>query len=216
MVTGLDGTRTLLWQVIWVEFGSDRFAQQEPFWVHYCKHGECLDDKFLLTVMTEVEGILNPRPMTVEVLNDLTSLQPLSTENILTMKSKVVSQPPGELSKPDIYSRKQHIANEVWSRWKKEYLQSLQEHQKSDGKRRNFKIKDIVVYQNIVSRNHWPMATIINVNSDKKGLVRSVLLRMGEPSGNEKLKRELERPIDKIVLILGSDIVRFLAEKATC
>ena len=159
---------------------------------------------------------MNPRPMTVEVLNDLTSLQPLSTVNILTMKSKVVSQPPGELSKPDIYSRKQHIANEVWSRWKKEYLQSLQEHQKSDGKRRNFKIKDIVVYQNIVSRNHWPTATIIDVNSDKKGLVRSVLLRTGEPSGNEKLRLELERPIDKIVLILGSDIVRFLTEKATC
>ena len=31
VVTGLDGTRTLLLQVIWVEFESDRFAQQELF-----------------------------------------------------------------------------------------------------------------------------------------------------------------------------------------
>ena len=85
-------------------------------------HGKCLDDESLLTVMTEVEGILNSRPLTVEVLNDPTSLQPLSPVNILTMKSKVVSPPPaGEFSKPDnIYSRKhwrciQHIANEFWS-----------------------------------------------------------------------------------------------------
>ena len=53
---------------------------------------------------------------------------------------------------------------------------------------------------------HWPMARII-VNSDKKGLVRSVLLRMGERSGNDNSKRELERPIVKIVLIMGSDEV---------
>ena len=66
-------------------------------------HGECLDDESLLTVMTEVECILNSRPLTVEVLNDPTSLQPFSPVNIVTMKSKVVSPPPGEFSKPDIY-----------------------------------------------------------------------------------------------------------------
>ena len=79
-------------------------------------HGECLDNESLLTVMTEAEDILNSRPLTVEVLNDPTSLQPLSPVNIVTMKSKLVSPPPGEFPKLDIYSRKrwrriQHIAN---------------------------------------------------------------------------------------------------------
>ena len=38
-----------------------------------------------------------------------------------------------------------------------------------EDKRRNFKIVDIVVvYQNNNSRNQWPMARIIDVNSDKK------------------------------------------------
>ena len=59
-------------------------------------HGECLDDASLFTVMTEVEDILNSRPLTIEVLNDPTNLQPLSPVNILTMKSKVVSPPPEE------------------------------------------------------------------------------------------------------------------------
>ena len=69
-------------------------------------HGECLDEESLLTVMTEVEGILNSRSLTVELLNYPTGLQPLSLVNVLTMKSKVVSPPPGEFSKPDIYNRK--------------------------------------------------------------------------------------------------------------
>ena len=51
------------------------------------------------------------------------------------------------------------------------------------------------------------MARIINANSDKKGLVHSVILRMGERLGNENSKHELERPVDKIVLIMGSDEV---------
>ena len=106
MVTGLDGTKTLLWQVMWAEFGRDRFPQQEPFILRLLlkTHGECLDDEFLLTIMTEVEGILNSRPLTVKVLNDPTNLQLLSPASILIMKSKVVSPPPGEFSKPDIYS----------------------------------------------------------------------------------------------------------------
>ena len=64
-------------------------------------------------------------------------------------------------------------------------MQSLQKCQKWEGKKTNFKIGDIViVYQDNVSRNHWPMAKIINVNSNKKGLVLSVLLCMEKRSGN--------------------------------
>ena len=60
------------------------------------------------------------------------------------------------------------------------------------------------------------MARIIDINSDKKGLVRSVILRMGEQLRNENSKRELEQPIDKTVLIMGSNKVRFPTEKGTC
>ena len=70
--------------------------------------------------------------------------------------------------------------------------------------------------QNNISRNHWPMARIIDVNTDKKELVHSVLLCMGEQSENKKSKQELEQPIDKIMLILGSDEVQFPTKKAMC
>ena len=49
-------------------------------------HGQSLDDESLITLMTEVEGILNSRPLTVETITDPTSFQPLSSINLLTMK----------------------------------------------------------------------------------------------------------------------------------
>ena len=86
-------------------------------------HGQSLDDESLTTLMREVEGILTSRPLTVETINDPTSFQPFSPINLLTMKSKVVSPPPGKFLKP-VYSKKrwrriQHIANEFWSHWRK-------------------------------------------------------------------------------------------------
>ena len=154
-------------------------------------HGKSLDDESLLSLMTEVEGILNSRPLTVEMINDPSSFQPLAPANILTMKSKVVMPPPGKLLRPDLYrrrwSRVQHIANEFWSRWRKEYLQSLQERQKWNTRRRNFVIGDIALLKTMdVSRNKWPMAKVTASKSDQDGLVRSVYQKIGDRPETEK------------------------------
>ena len=58
------------------------------------------------------------------------------------------------------------------------------------------------------------MGRIIYVNRDKKGLVNSGLLRLGERLESKNSKRELEQPIDKIALILKSDEVRLSAKKS--
>ena len=115
-------------------------------------HGKAFDEEsLLLTLMVETEGILNSRPLTVEMISDSSSELPLSPANILTLKSKVVMPPPGEFSKPDLYCRKrwrciQHVINEFSSRWRKEFLQLLQERKWQD-KKRNFQSGDIVLLQ---------------------------------------------------------------------
>ena len=115
-------------------------------------HGKAFDEEsLLLTLMVETEGILNSRPLTVEMISDSCSELPLSPANILTLKSKVVMPPPGEFSKPDLYCRKrwrriQHVINEFSSRWRKEFLQLLQERKWQD-KKRNFQSGDIVLLQ---------------------------------------------------------------------
>ena len=90
-------------------------------------HGSNLTEELLQTVIVEVEAIVNSRLFTTEVVNDGTSLAPLSPINLLTMKSRVVMPPPGNFSTPDRYSKKQwrrvqHVANKFWDRWRKEFL----------------------------------------------------------------------------------------------
>ena len=93
-------------------------------------HGHSLDEESLQTLMTETEAIVNSRPLTVETINDGQSPMPISPNNILTMKTKVVMPPPGVFQKPDLYCRSrwrriQHLSNEFWSRWRKEFIQTL-------------------------------------------------------------------------------------------
>ena len=89
-----------------------------------------MTEESLQTVVVEVEAIVNSRLFTTEVVNDGTSLAPLSPINLLTMKSRVVMPPPGNFSTPDRYSKKQwrrvqHVANKFWDRWRKEFLLTL-------------------------------------------------------------------------------------------
>ena len=90
-------------------------------------HGQSLNDEALRTLMTEVESIINSRPLTVETLSVINSQ---ITSNLLTMKTNVVMVPPGVFTKPDLYSRRrlrcvQHMAEEFWHRWRKGFLQGL-------------------------------------------------------------------------------------------
>ena len=67
-------------------------------------HGRSLNDESLRTLFAETEAILNSRPLTVETLDDVKSEQPLSPNNILTMKTKVVMPPSGKFVRADEFS----------------------------------------------------------------------------------------------------------------
>ena len=56
-------------------------------------HSLSLNDKSFRTLMTEVELIVNSRPITVETLNYANSSTPISPSNLLTFKSSVVMPP---------------------------------------------------------------------------------------------------------------------------
>ena len=95
-----------------------------------------------------------------------------------------------------------NTANEFWSHWRKEYLQSLESRTKWQSGKRNFSVSDIVlVLQDESVCNHWPMARVIQVFKDSIGYVRSVKLRIGKTRNSEG-DRILERPVSKIVLLI--------------
>ena len=161
-----------------------------------------LDEETLRTFLTEAEGIVNSRPLTIENLHDPEST-PLTPNQILTMKSRLVLPPPGEFQHADVYCRKrwritQHLANCFWNRWRREYLQLLQPRQKWSGERRNLCVDDVVLLKEEgVLRGHWPMGRVTEVHPSKDGLVRSVSVQVGGKTA--------KRPITKTVLLVPSD-----------
>ena len=165
------------------------------------EHGSRLDEESLRTFLCEAEYTINNRPLTVETLNDPLSAPPLSPSMLLTGKTRLVLPPPGEFKREDLYCRKrwrqtQHLAQEFWSRWSKEYLQQLQARNKWIRPQRNFKIGDVVLLkENQSPRNRWPMAKVIDTHPDDQGQVQSVMVLTSNGS-------ELERPVNKLILLV--------------
>ena len=147
-------------------------------------HGHVLDDESLRTLLTEAEAILNSRPLTVDGLSDPDANNPLTPNHLLTGKTEVTLGPPGVFQKEDLYCRKrwrrvQHIANEFWTRWRREFLLTLQSRVKWDSPKRNFATGDVVILKDEdVRRNQWSLAIVVNVFPDADGVVRSVTVRL--------------------------------------
>ena len=124
------------------------------------------------------DTVHSSRPLTVPS-SDPGDLDPLTPNHILTTKSRVVMPPPGNFQKADVYLRKrwkliQYLSNVIWTRWRKEYVQSLQQRVKWNSARRNLKRGDLVLIVNKrVARNVWSLGQVVDVHLGADGQVRS-------------------------------------------
>ena len=167
-------------------------------------HGHSLNDESFRTFLVEVEAIMNSRPLTTDGLSDPDNIQILSPANLLTMKSNVILPPPGTFQKEDLYCRRrwrriQHLSNEFWSKWRKEYLQQLQTRTKwSTNTKREAKVGDVMLLKDENSqRNNWKMAVVTKTQAGSDSVVRSVTIRCGNT--------EYVRPINKLVMLVEND-----------
>ena len=168
-------------------------------------------EETLTTTLTEVEKVLNDRPLTT-VSDDPRDLEPLTPSQVLLLRSNSCL-PFGVSCKNDIYSKRrwrqaQYFADLFWRRWVKEYLPTLQERHKWTTTRRNYCVDDLVLVVNEpMPRGQWPLGRVAATFPDRHGNVRSVKVRTSET--------ELVRPITKICLLEGhDDKVDPIAERA--
>jgi hypothetical protein len=177
--------------------------------------GHLLDDDAFRTFMVEAAQIVNSRPLTVTALNDPNSLQPLTPNHLLMMKSNVVLPPPGVFQSADSYSRKrwkrvQFLLDCFWSRWKKEVLVLWQTRQKWEKPSANLQVGDIVlVMDDQLARCHWKMGRIVQAYPGQDALVRKVKVMIGDPDLTDRGVRRknvtfLERPVQKLILLCES------------
>ena len=90
------------------------------------------------------------------------------------------------------------MAAEFWKRWKREYIQSLQERQKWQQKTQNLKVNDVVLVKEAEThRNEWPLGKITQVMPSADGLVRKVNVKISQKGKCV----DFERPIHKVVLV---------------
>ena len=157
-----------------------------------------VEEEVLATLLTEVESILNSRPLcpVSDDINDYESLTP----NHLLLQRAVQTLPPGCFVKEDIYARKKwrqtHIlADHFWKRWLKEYVPSLLERQKWFRPRRNVEVGDLVLLvDECIPRGQWRMARVTKAMRGVDGLLRTVEVKTGPATS-------LLRPIQKLCLL---------------
>ena len=159
---------------------------------------QSINDEGLVTLMCEVESILNSRPITF-VSDDPADPERLTPNHLLLLKCDS-PMPPGVFQREDVFSRRgwrqiQYLSDIFWKRWSREYLPLLQSRQKWLFPRRNLAVGNVaLVTGENIPRNCWPLGRIQEVFPDKKGLVRKVKVKVKSAV--------LERPIDKLVLLV--------------
>ena len=175
-----------------------------------------LYDESLRTLLKEVQDIVNSRPLTSTDSRSPGAPEPLTANHLLTGKSKVLMHPPGVFQRADLYLRKrwrrvQHLANEFWQRWRREFLQMLQTRQKWSKPRPNLQTEDVVLVKDEgTPRNVWRLARVEEPLPNDDGLVRKVRLVVVtselDSGGRRCLElQRLERPVQKLVLLQPND-----------
>ena len=167
-----------------------------------------MTDELLLTFMCEVENILNNRPLT-SLTDDPSDPEPLTPNHLLRLKSDDYL-PDGVYDAKDIFHRRkwrqvQHMAENFWIRYRREYLPLLIHRQKWLFPRRNLQKGDfvLVVDQNL-PRSLWCTGRVEDVRRDGNDMVRSVLVivsKCKEKDGTKFGTTTLERPISKLILL---------------
>ena len=141
----------------------------------------------LVTLFQEASAIVNNTPL-YDFSPDPTKDYPLTPAMLLTLKERPNPPDIEVFSKEDLlqygtkrWRRVQFLADQFWSKWKKEYLHTLQLRQKWKTKNSILKEGDLVLLKGTTKRNYWPVCVVTELLKNRDGLVRNVKLRVTGP-----------------------------------
>jgi transposase InsO family protein len=149
----------------------------------------------LLTLFSEVENIVNSRPLT-DVSDDPADPESLTPNHFLRMGSDVGPSIPGVFDDKDLFLRKQwraaqRLSEIFWTRWAHEYLPTLNRRDKWHDQVNPIKTGDVViVVDDQTPRNNWLKGLVIATFPGKDGQVRVVEVKT--------VHGILKRPVAKI------------------
>ena len=150
------------------------------------------------TVTCQVEACLNSRPLIPMTSHNQDGLSTLTAGHFLMFQVPTaypedprLPEDPSLLTK---WNMVQSIVQHFWSRWSKEYLNTLQARTKWQRVKPNLQVDDIVILkEDRTFACHWPLALIIRTYPGEDGLVRTA--RIKTATGVYK------RPVTKLALL---------------
>ena len=157
----------------------------------------------LYTVLKEVEGLLNDRPL----ISASEETSEVITPSMLAIGRKIRPWPDG-FEKVDIkmdpsirerWRYRQALTVQCWNAWKKQYLPELQTRAKWFTKHPNLRVGDLVILEKEkIKRHNWPLARVVDVRKGRDGLIRSLRLQL--PNVTEPITRSVHNvfPLEEI------------------
>ena len=161
----------------------------------------------LITVVTEIEAVINSRPLTYLSADDLD--EPLTPSHFLCGRRLQnlpdgLSEEKGEdeftLSQPKLSRRLKHLnatLNQFWKRWRGEYLLELREAHRHHGGKQGAvppSVGDIVLVEDEDHpRALWKLARVSSLITGRDGHTRGAVLHVPSSGGEGTLRRPLQR-----------------------
>ena len=149
-------------------------------------------------ILSEVEMIVNNRPLDIVNQEDMSPITPAELmygkrlDNLTDPNFK--RQEGSKVDFTSMWRSRQVTLNSFWKKWSKTYLLNLQIRQKwKEPSEENLLNKIVLLREDNMNRNEWKIAKIQEVYLSKDGLVRSVGLKT--PTGF------LRRPIHRLALL---------------
>ena len=162
----------------------------------------------LLTAITEVEMVINSRPLSYVSASDVE--EPLTPSHLIVGRRLMnVPEYPGqypdnfEMASPDVLTRQaRHLNSTIdkfWERWRKEYLVELRAAHKQKGKGSSasrVSVGDVVViHSDNQPRGMWDLGLVEELLIGSNGEARGAVLRVAGPGRRAK---HLMRPVQRL------------------
>ena len=152
-------------------------------------NGRILSPNEFYTLLTDVESIVNSRPLgAMSESADDGNIITITPNHLLHGKClrplpieiyKGIENVKKEKSTREKWILRKRIVDNFWSAWKKEYLTNLREYHSKTQKMQNLKENDcVLVLTEKITKHDWPIGAINQILLGRDGLVRSVEVRL--------------------------------------
>ena len=158
-------------------------------------NGQLVNDETLLTLMAEIESLLNSRPLT-RVSIDPQDLEAITPNHFLIGRNSP-NVPPDVFDERDLNSRKRWRQAQTlfWRRWLREYMPTLTERRKwRTRSQTDAQIGDLVlVVEDNLPRGRWNLGRVVKTSPGDDGLIRTVEVQTTQGT--------FKRPVAKLCLL---------------